>query len=345
MPFTDNTVPSLLVSINCAEFLRQRIIIMCIMSYLERHLHIVCEFYRGLKWVIHSSHSSSVNGYVFCEIRRKFDDSLTAYLKYYSTNVSRCFIYQAHRTSCKPEEHMELQFNMHWLICTVWARTKRFLQCLFTLLNRMFSKRRFFIIVERSFTTYDVLGTRSDNKRNFQRERDRNVVQYVRSIGYHLQAFEDNKYFVPIKARPTIQVVVPLRRNYKYAVSGSGLVVAAVTSATIITMIFNEKCIFEFQRDAASWRDLCCTWDGGSFLYVYKATRDGTICFFSDTSFLEGRHGWTIRAQALYLVWWSLYTQARACYGHRSLHWAWSCNDALWNSHSDQGSTCWQPST
>lgn len=73
--------------------------------------------------------------------------------------------------------------NLTWTgsICTVWARTKRFLQCLFTLLNRMYSKRRFSIIVERSFTTYDVLGTRSDNKRNFQRERDRNVVQYVRS--------------------------------------------------------------------------------------------------------------------------------------------------------------------
>ena len=78
------------------------------------------------------------------------------------------------------------------------------------------------------------------------------MVQYVRSIGYHLQAFEDSKYFVAIKARPIIQVVVPLRRNYKYAISGCGSAVAAVTSATIITMIFNEKCIFEFQRDAAS---------------------------------------------------------------------------------------------
>lgn len=132
----------------------------------------------------------------------------------------------------------------------------------------MYLKRRFSIIVERSFTTYDVLGTRSDNKRNFQRERERNVVQYVRSIGYHLQAFEDSKYFVAIKARPTIQVVIPLRRNYKYAISGCGLAVAAVTSATIITMIFNEKCIFEFQRDAASWRDLCCTWEGAAF-YMY----------------------------------------------------------------------------
>lgn len=71
----------------------------------------------------------------FCEIRRKFDDSLTAYLKYYSTNVSRCFIYQAHRTSCKPEEHMESQFNMDWLNLYCLGTNKKVLSMLIHLIE------------------------------------------------------------------------------------------------------------------------------------------------------------------------------------------------------------------
>lgn len=62
----------------------------------------------------------------------------------------------------------------------------------------------FSIITEGSFTPYDVLEIRSDNKPNFIRERNRSVVQYARSTGYLLQAFEENRSFVSIKARPTI---------------------------------------------------------------------------------------------------------------------------------------------